>query len=52
MKARVFDKKRVHNTQLRVDYYTFLLKELIIRGKHEFRRNDFGSRPSTALFFL
>jgi hypothetical protein len=20
-------------------------------GKHEFRRNDFGSRPSTALFF-
>ncbi len=31
MNVRVYDKKRVHDMQLKVDCYTFLLKELIIR---------------------
>jgi hypothetical protein len=35
MNVRVFDKKRVHNTKLRMDYYTFLLKEFIIRRLEE-----------------
>ncbi len=31
MKVRVYEKIRVHDTQLRVDYHTFLLKGFIIQ---------------------